>query len=118
MSQETAGVCSHPDHRAPRTMDASDSTPRAGESDDGCIAFVDYLQVIARSELDRAAGELQTDAYAFAHPNKPQVSREPSLADLRRDARELRNAIRFLELIQEMRESSDCCWSAAQRHST
>ena len=84
-------------------MSASDNSPRRGESADGCTAFVEYLQKIALSEVDRAADHLQSGAYAVAHPNKPQVRRNPSMDDLRADLEEYRRAVRFLELVEDMR---------------
>jgi hypothetical protein len=83
-------------------MDASNSTPRAGESADGSTEFSQYLQKIARAEVERATDALRSDAYALAHPEKPQVQREVSIDDLRNDVREAEWAVRFLELAAEM----------------
>ena len=84
-------------------MEASDTSSGKGQSRDGRIAFAQYLEQIAVSELERAAGEVHSDAYAVAHPDQPQVRREPSLDDLRTDAETFRRAVRFLELVEEMR---------------
>jgi len=83
---------------------ASNSTPRAGESADGRTAFAQYLQRIAYAELERASDAAHSDAYAIAHPDKPQARRDVDVDDLREDAEELKHAVRFLELVEEMRE--------------
>lgn len=84
-------------------MSASDNRPRAGESADGRIAFAEYLEQIALSEVERAADRLQSGAYAVAHPDAPHVRREPSPDDLRDDLEEYRLALAFLELAQDLR---------------
>lgn len=83
-------------------MDASNSTPRAGESADGSTEFSQYLQRIARAEVERATDKLQSDAFAIAHPERRQVQREVSIDDLRSDVQEAEWAVRFLELAAEM----------------
>ena len=84
-------------------MTASDTSPGKGQSRDGRIAFAQYLEQIAVSELERAAGEVKSDTYAVAHPDRPQVHRDPSVEDLRADAETFRRAVRFLELVEEMK---------------
>ena len=84
-------------------MSASDNRPRIGESADGRTAFANYLEKIARSEVDRAADRLQSGAYVVAHPEREHVRRDPSTDDLRADLEEYRRAVRFLELVEEMR---------------
>jgi len=83
-------------------MDASQSTPREGDSADGRTAFAQYLQRIAYAEVDRASDALQADAFALAHPERPQVQRDVSLRDLRDDLEEMEHAVRFLELVEDM----------------
>ena len=83
-------------------MDASQSTPREGDSADGRTAFAQYLQRIAYAEVDRASDALRADAFALAHPERPQVRRDVSLRDLRDDLEEMKHAIRFLERAEEM----------------
>jgi hypothetical protein len=86
----------------PPAMKASDYTPRAGESADGSTEFSQYLQRIARAEVERATDKLQSDAFALAHSERPQVQREVSIDDLRSDVQEAEWAVRFLELAAEM----------------
>jgi hypothetical protein len=83
-------------------MDASQSTPREGDSADGRTAFAQYLQAIAVAEVERASDKLRADAYALAHPERPQVQRDVSLRDLRADLEEMEHAVRFLERAEEM----------------
>jgi len=86
----------------PPAMKASDYTPPAGESADGSTEFSQYLQRIARAEVERATDKLQSDAFALAHLERPQVQREVSIDDLRSDVQEAEWAVRFLELAAEM----------------
>jgi hypothetical protein len=83
-------------------MDASKPTAREGQSADGCIAFARYLQLIAVAEVERTTEELHADAFAVAHPDRPQVRRDVSVDDLRDDLEEVKHAIRFFELAKEM----------------
>ena len=83
-------------------MDASQSTPREGDSAVGRVAFAQYLQKIALSEVERASDKLRADAFALVNPEKPQVHRDVSLDDVRDDLEEMEHALRFLERAEEM----------------
>jgi hypothetical protein len=85
-------------------MDASLPTPREGESAVGRTAFARYLELIAVAEVERTTDELHADAFAVAHPDRPQVRREASADDLRDDLEEVKHAIRFFELAKEIEE--------------
>jgi hypothetical protein len=99
---ERSGAMGRPEHRATRKM-ASPTTPREGNRLDGCsIDFASYLRTVACAELERATGELRADAYAVAHPEKPQVHGDPTLDDLREHVEEVQLAVRFLELVEEV----------------
>lgn len=88
--------------RPTRMMDASLPTPREGESAVGRTAFAKYLQKIAVAEVERASGELQSEAYAIANPEKPQVRSEPSIDELYARLEDVECAVRFFQLAKEL----------------
>lgn len=85
----------------PAEMARNPTTPE-GESATGSIEFAQYLQKIARTEVERASDKLRADAFALVNPEKPQVHRNVSLDDVRDDLEEMEHAIRFLERAEEM----------------
>jgi hypothetical protein len=83
-------------------MDASLPTPREGESAVGRTAFAQYLRRIAYAEVDRASDALRSDVFALVYPDRPQVQREVSVEEIVDDLEEMRHAVRFLELVEDM----------------
>jgi len=83
-------------------MDASQSTPREGDSAVGRTAFAQYLQKIALAEVERASQRLRADAFALADAEGGEVPREVSGRDLRDDLEDVECAVLFLELAEEM----------------